>query len=349
MTRGRGTNRPGRLKLAIAALAVPLLSSCAKQGITSKAQQVHDLYRVIFILALPVFLAVEGLLLWNVIRYRKRDDTPAPQTVGRPATLVVFTLIGAVIIAILYPFGERTLAKVDSVQKNPSVDIKLEGFQWEWTAYYLNEGLVVSGKTLKQPLVWELPVDEPVRIELVSRDVMHEFFLPDMLFMRNAIPGHPNVFTFTPTKLGTFNGQCAQFCGLWHSRMTFVLKVVSSIDYQDWVKRERRAIFLLNCPTTTGTVQVVAKNISWDTNCIAVPAGASVPLTMVNDDAGINHNFAIWDSPLQKTQYFQTGKFPGVATQSFSISELPPGKYYFQCNVHGPAMSGVYIVRKSSS
>jgi cytochrome c oxidase subunit II len=349
MTGKPGAHGRGRLRLALAMLALPLLSSCAKEGITTKAQQVHDLYRLIFILALPVFLVVEGLILWNVIRYRKRDDTPAPQTVGSPLQIGGFFLIGAVIIAILFPFGERTLAKVDSIEKNPSVDIKLEGFQWEWTAYYQNEGLVVSGQTLKKPLVWELPVDEPVRIELVSRDVMHEFFLPDMLFMRNAIPGHPNIFTFTPTKIGTFNGQCAQFCGLWHSRMTFVLKVVSSVDYEAWVKKERRAVFLLNCPTTTGTVTIVAKNISWNTNCIAVPAGAKVPLTMQNQDAGINHNFAIWDSPLQKTQYFQTGKFAGVATQSFSIASLPPGKYYFQCNVHGPAMSGVYIVRKGSS
>src|SRR5438034_9722680 len=241
MTRERETRPSSLRRLAITVLAVPLLSSCAQQGITTKAQQVHDLYRLIVILALPVFLAVEGLLLWNVIRYRKRDDEPASQTVGRPAMLVVFTLIGAVIIAILYPFGERTLARVDSIQRNASVDIKLEGFQWEWTAYYQNEGLVVTGKTLKQPLTFELPVDEPVRIELVSRDVMHEFFLPELLFMRNAIPGHPNVFTFTPTKIGTFNGQCAQFCGLWHSRMTFVLKVVSEADYVDWVKKEKRA------------------------------------------------------------------------------------------------------------
>jgi cytochrome c oxidase subunit II len=347
MTRGRGTIRPGRrLPLAAAVVAV-LLSSCAKQGITYKAHQVHDLYRLIFMLALPVFVAVEGLLLWNVIRYRKRDDSPVPQTVGRPITLVGFFLIGAVIIAILFPFGERTLARVDRIQRNPSVDLKLEGFQWEWTAYYQNEGLVVSGKTLKQPLTFELPVDEAVRIELVSRDVMHEFFLPDLLFMRNAIPGHPNVFTFTPTKLGTFNGQCAQFCGLWHSRMTFVLKVVSPADYVAWVKKEKRAIFLLNCPTTTGAVNVVAKNISWNTNCIAVPADQKVPLVVTNEDAGIDHNFAIYDGLDTKTNFFRSGKFAGVATRSGTLAPLSPGKYYFQCDVHGPAMSGVFIVRKS--
>ena len=75
MTTKRGTNGSGRRRLVATLLAVPLLSSCARQGITYKAHQVHDLYRLTFILALPVFVAVEGLLLWNVIRYRKRDDT----------------------------------------------------------------------------------------------------------------------------------------------------------------------------------------------------------------------------------------------------------------------------------
>src|SRR5437763_5838509 len=115
MTGRRGARWRGRRRLALAVLAVPLLSACAKQGIPPKAHEVHDLYRVIFSLALPVFLAVEGLLLWNVVRYRKRDDSPAPQTEGGPVTLAGFFAIGAVIIAILYPFGERAVSKVDHI------------------------------------------------------------------------------------------------------------------------------------------------------------------------------------------------------------------------------------------
>jgi plastocyanin len=196
--------------------------------------------------------------------------------------------------------------------------------------------------------VFELPVDEPVRIELVSRDVMHEFYVPDLLFMRNAVPGHPNVFTFTPTKLGTFPGQCAQFCGLWHSRMTFTMKVVAEADYVDWVKREKRAVLLLTCPVKTGSLSIVAHDISWNTNCLNIQAGGQVSITVANEDEGINHNFAIYDGVDRHTRFFQTGKFAGVSTQSFQLPTLPPGKYYFQCDVHGPAMSGVFIVTKPS-
>src|SRR5438105_293374 len=106
MTPGRGSRPPGRrVRLFAAAAAATLLSACERQGITNKAHQVHDLYRVIFTLALPVVVVVEGLLLWNIFRYRKRDDRPARQTVGGPITLAAFFLIGAVIIGILYPFG----------------------------------------------------------------------------------------------------------------------------------------------------------------------------------------------------------------------------------------------------
>jgi cytochrome c oxidase subunit II len=344
----RSTSRSSRIPrlraAATALVALTMLPGCVMQGATSKATEVHDLFWLISWLALPVFVAVEGFLLWCAFRYRKRDDSPAPQRTGRKGVLISFFAIGLVIVAVLFVFGERTLATVDKVERNTQVDIRLEAFQWEWTAYYKTEGLVVSGKTLKQPLVFELPVDEPVRIELVARDVMHEFFVPAFLFMRNAIPGHPNVFTLTPDKLGTFQGQCAQYCGLWHSRMTFILKVVSTPDYLNWVKQERVAILRLTCPEHTGSVSVTAKNIAWNTNCISIGDQEGITLTVANLDQYIDHNFAIYDSPLRKQRFFQTGQFAGVQTRSFQLPILPPGRYYFQCDVHGPGMSGVFIV-----
>jgi plastocyanin len=227
--------------------------------------------------------------------------------------------------------------------------VRLEGFQWEWTAYYQDEGLVVSGKTLKKPLVFDVPVDSPIEVTLVSRDVMHEFFVPQLLFMRNAVPGHPNTFTFTPTKIGVFKGQCAQFCGLWHSRMTFVMRVVAPVDYQAWVKAEKEAILRVTCPAKAGAVTITAKDISWNTNCLSIVGGQPTSITVVNDDSNIDHNFAIYDGPDRRQRLFLTGRFAGVSTRTDTLPDLPPGKYYFQCEVHGPAMSGVFIVNKPGS
>ncbi|MDP9340834.1 MAG: hypothetical protein M3Q23_01750 [Actinomycetota bacterium] len=340
----------GRL-LAGAAACSLLLAGCAKQGATAQGQEVHHLYGIIFVLGAFVFLLVEGLLLFSIVRFRKRDDVEPPQTAGSNRALIGFFAFGIVLVAVLFPFGEQALS---SVQKNepPLVNIRIEAFQWEWTAFYPNEGIFTTGKTLVRPLVIEVPVDEPVHVTLVSRDVMHEFFIPAFLFMRNAFPGHPNSFTFTPTRLGTFPGQCAEFCGLWHSRMTFILKVVPSIDYSDWVKTKIHQAIGGTCEPKGSSLHLTAHNTSWDTNCIAIDAGSTLALTVTNLDQGIDHNFGIWPSLqasfAKKGELFETGRFPGVATKSFQVSQvssLPPGHYYFQCDVHGVAMAGAFIVK----
>jgi cytochrome c oxidase subunit 2 len=335
--------RAGLARLGFAPLLL-LLTNCAKQGISPQGQDVHQLYVIILILAAPVFIAVEAALIWCIVRYRKRSDEPAPQTVGGSRSLGVFFVIPAVIVALLFPFGETTLLRIERTEP-PQVQIRVEGFQWQWTFLYLQEGIFVAGKTLVRPAEMVVPVDEPVKITLTSRDVIHSFFVPDLLFKRDAIPGRTSTFEFTPTELGTFPAQCAEFCGLWHSKMTFDVKVVSSLDYQAWIKQQRKAAASITCKPNGTTLSLVAHNISWNQFCLAVPANTPFTVNIDNQDAGIEHNFAIYDSFFQKTTYFTGPKVTGPATISLNPDPLPPGRYYFQCDVHGPAMSGAFVVK----
>ncbi|MFL6104946.1 MAG: cytochrome c oxidase subunit II, partial [Actinomycetes bacterium] len=254
-------------RVGVAGLAGALLAGCAKQGATVQGQEIHDLYVLVIILALPVFVGVEGALLWCVLRYRRRrgsDDRPVPQGVGGPRTLAVFFAIPTVIVTFFFLYGERTLADVQRQEPNPAVELRVEGFQWQWTVYYLNEGFFVTGKTLTKEAVFELPVGAPVHVRLEARDVVHEFYVPEFLFMRNALPGRPNEFSFTPTRIGTFRGQCAEFCGLHHAQMTFVLKVVSQADYVAWVDQARKAAQHVDC-NPSGPLKLVSKDNSWNT------------------------------------------------------------------------------------
>jgi heme/copper-type cytochrome/quinol oxidase subunit 2 len=341
-----GRTRRRLLFTSAAVVAGGLMAACAEEPGTTQAQDVHTLYYIILALAAIVFIGVEGALLWAIVRYRRRagDQAEPPQNEGTPRTIVLFFAVGAVLVAVLFPFGEITLQRVEA-NPTPVEEVDVQGSQWQWSAFYPNEGIVTSGKSFVRPLVIDLPVGEPVHVHLISNDVMHEFFVPGFLFMRNAMPGVPNDFTFTPTKVGTFHGQCAEFCGLGHPRMTFVIRVVAEPDFLDWVKQERQTILRIKCPPVAGNqLRISAKNISWNTNCLAISEGQPATLTVANLDAGIEHNFAIWNGIDTAHQFFATGKFKGVATKSDSIPPLPPGKYYFQCNVHGPAMSGVFIV-----
>ena len=328
--------------------ATLLLASCAKQGISPTGKDVHQLYLVIMALALPVFIGVEALLIWCIVRYRKRDDSPPKQSVGGNKSLAVFFAIPAVIVAVLFPFGEQTLMKLEN-QPLPQVHIKVEGFQWEWTFLYLSEGIFVAGQTAavdkpQVPAVMELPVGETVQIELTSRDVIHSFFVPDLLFKRDAIPGRTTTFEFTPTTIGTFHAQCAEFCGLWHSKMTFEVNVVSAVDYQAWILQQRKEAKSVTCDPNGTDLSLVAHNISWDQYCLAVPANTDFTVNITNLDTGIEHNFSIYDSFFENKQYFTSPKITGVANEVLNASGLPPGHYYFQCDVHGPAMSGAFIV-----
>jgi len=321
-----------------------LLSACAKAGISPQGQDVHRLFTIIMIIAAPVFVGVEATLLWCVFRYRKRDDEPPRQSIGGARSLGVFFAIPAAIIAILFPFGESTLMNIQR-SETPQVVIRAEGFQWEWTFLYMNEGIFVSGKTLVRPAEMVLPVDEPVQIQLTSRDVIHSFYVPDLLFKRDAIPGRTTTFEFTPTKLGTFQAQCAEFCGLWHSKMTFEVRVVAAADYAVWIKQERKAAASVTCEPSGSSLSLVAHNISWNQICLAVVAGQPFTVSVTNQDPGIQHNFSIYDSFFEKTKYFTSPKITGPATETLNAPPLPPGHYYFQCDVHGPAMSGAFIVK----
>jgi len=336
-----------RSRIGLVVLAGAALAGCAKQGATVQGQEIHDLYVLIILLALPVFIGVEGVLLWCIVRYRQRrtsDGQPVSQRAGGPRSLAVFFAIPTVIVTFFFLYGERTLADVQRPEPNPAVELRIDGFQWQWTVYYLNEGFFVTGKTLTKEPVFELPVGAPVHVRLEARDVVHEFYVPDFLFMRNALPGRPNEFSFTPTRIGTFRGQCAEFCGLHHDQMRFTLKVVSQADYAAWVDQTRKAAQHVDCDPS-GPLRLVSKDNSWNTGCLAVATGSPFSVSVSNLDPGIEHNFAVYPKAGAKRPLFQGPRFAGVAEKTFELRPLPKGRYYFQCDVHGPAMSGALVVK----
>ena len=333
--------------VAASVAALLLTSGCVKEGISAKATDVHRLFFVILWLALPVFLFVEGMLLVAVVRFRKRagDESAPPQIPGNRRALTAFFAGPLAIVVLLLAFGEVAVARVDRSDPSPAERLVVTGFQWEWSARYLNEEFTVTGRTLKQPMTMELPVDASTEIELRSTDVIHEFYVPDLLFMKNAVPGHPNVFTIRPTKLGTYRGQCAQYCGLWHSKMTLILKVVPQADFSRWVTRQKTAASGAgSCSPRGSKISLVAKTISWDKTCLAVAVGLPFQITIDNQDKGIDHDFAIYDTPKLKHRLYLSSKVTGPGTKTFTGPALPAGKYYFQCDIHGPAMSGTFVV-----
>lgn len=325
------------------------LSSCSVLpygGASSKARLVHGLYIKTAIVALIVVVGVIATLLFEIIAFRRRrgDDAEPPQEHGRPVVYAGFFVIGLVLIAIMFPFSESVLSKVDHVTAQPDTRLTITGSQWQWSATYEKQGFTVSGKTYKEPLTWELPVNKSVLIDLKSTDVIHGFFLPQFNFSKNAIPGVTNTFSFTPDRLGTYRGQCTQLCGVAHYQMAFVLKVVTSQEFAKWVHGERVEASGAKCGPENNSFTLTAKNVSWSAPCIRVHANQPVTVTFKNEDSGIQHNFSIYKTAAATQNLYRAPLLTGPATAVLHVPALPAGKYYFQCDVHGQAMSGTYLV-----
>jgi cytochrome c oxidase subunit 2 len=129
----------------------------------------------------------------------------------------------------------------DATRATASVDIRVTAFRWGWRFEYPTEGVRVEGVREPGPVV-DVPVGETIHVSLVGNDVIHSFFVPQFLFKKDAIPGRVNEFAFTVDAPGTYRGQCAEFCGVYHSQMPFTIVGVSRPDYEAWLAAQKAAV-----------------------------------------------------------------------------------------------------------
>lgn len=194
---------------------------------------------VLFTIAgLAVAVLVWGFIVFCVVRWRRRErdaSAPAPPQFRRNNPLeIAWTVVPLIFVCGLFVYTYRAEADVEALTPVPDVRIAVDAYRWGWRFAYAG-GPTIHGAADAPPQM-VLPLGETARIDLTSSDVDHSFWVPDFLFKRDAIPGHPTAFDLKPTKLGTFLGHCAEFCGLDHALMNFSVRVVPPAQYAAWRK-----------------------------------------------------------------------------------------------------------------
>ena len=240
----------GRLKLAVLALAAVVLSGCSPVDDSDikrlalpvagsdRTDHVWNLWLGAWIATAVIFALVFGLLVWCMVRYRRRSDDEVPVQIRYNLPIEALYTFAPVIIVAVFFFHTVTaqnaiLEKVDE----PDHTIEVIGSKWQWAFNYLDEDAtggvdVYDFGTPEAPAELWLAVDESVRFDLKSPDVIHSFWIPEFYFKMDVVPGRENSFDMTPTREGTFTGRCAELCGLYHSRMIFKVNVVSPEEYE---------------------------------------------------------------------------------------------------------------------
>ncbi len=223
--------------LALAGCTVPTFG--AVPGATTTSKSVYHLWQWFSIGAVLIGVLVILLILWTVIFHRRKSDNLPKQSQYHIPLEMAYTIVP---ILIVFGLFAATLVVENKEVANPKTDvtINVNAFQWGWKFTYPGQNVVVVGQTTQDP-VMVMPVNTNVHINLTSSDVLHGFYVHAFNFSRYALPGVLNQFTLRAVTVGTYDGQCTQLCGLYHSLMFFQVKVVPMTEYNAWLSSRANA------------------------------------------------------------------------------------------------------------
>ena len=327
---------------------------------TLEGQAISDLYDVIFAIAVAIFVIVEGLIVWSILRYRRRPtdvDLP-PQTHGNNLVEALWTIIPTVIVLYMFAISFETLKTVDAVSPEPDVRIHVLAGQFQWQFEYLDADGVPLG-TESRPVTgpdgggMAVPVGRNVYVTLDSAptDVIHAWYVPRFLFKRDVVPNQTNHFEFTVSEAEagqTFRGQCAELCGTGHRVMLFDVVAMTQADFDAWLAAlvERANATPPPPPSDAPILQLAAQNIAFDKKDLEAQADTPFVIDFKNDDvASITHDVDIRQSD-GTTVVKDTEPIPGGQSTQYTYEPLPAGTYTFICSIHPvPAMTGTLTVQ----
>jgi cytochrome c oxidase subunit 2 len=262
--------RPKRLsRLAVIPIAVALsviLAGCTQAQLqgwlpgdpntTNHTSRIMGLWVTSWIVLLVVGAVTWGLVIWVAVVYRRRrgqSALPVQMRYNLPIE-IFYTVVPLILVLGFFAFTARDQAAIEADPGEPDVTVEVFGKRWAWDFNYIEENVYSAGVQAKElpesnsvdidalPVLY-LPVDQKVQINIESRDVIHSFWVIDFLYKKDMIPGKTNHMYFTPTKIGTYQGKCAELCGEYHSLMLFQVKVVSQDDYDTYIEGQRAAGF----------------------------------------------------------------------------------------------------------
>lgn len=201
---------------------------------SSNASGIRDVYWLIFGFAALVFVLVEVSLLVFVVRFRNRGrgrEVEGPQIRGNTSLELAWTAGPVLILAAIAAFVFYKLPGIKNVPAATSgatqVQVKIEAHQFYWQFDYPNGAISIDRLVV--------PLNEVARVDVVSPDVAHSWWIPALGGKIDAIPGRTNHTWFRPTRLGTYRGQCAEFCGIQHTVMKATVEVVARGDYESFL------------------------------------------------------------------------------------------------------------------
>jgi cytochrome c oxidase subunit 2 len=203
---------------------------------STQAKKIDDLFDVLLIASVPIFVLVEVVVLFSVWKFRMRpgqeleDGAPIH---GNTTLEVVWTAIPAMLMVGLSVYAYVVLRDIEKKPKNEMI-VNVHAQQFAWSFEYPQAG----GKPIRSDQLY-LEKDRPVEFHVRSDDVIHDFWVPEFRLKSDAVPGLTTHVRTTPTRVGKYDVVCAELCGIGHSTMRQRVSVVPAASFDKWVSHKK--------------------------------------------------------------------------------------------------------------
>ncbi len=197
------------------------------QNFITTAEAIDPVFMFIFGACLVLLLGITVAMVTFVLRYhRSRAPQPTSQADGNIWLEIVWIVLPTLLVLAMFFYGWKGYLVLRTVPLG-ALQVTATARMWSWTFSY------AGGRTSPKLYV---PVGKPVRVELVSKDVIHGFFLPAFRVKRDVVPGMNNYAWFVATKPGSYDLFCSQYCGTGHSAMITTVEALSAKEFEEWLE-----------------------------------------------------------------------------------------------------------------
>jgi cytochrome c oxidase subunit 2 len=209
------------------------------------ARYIDDLIKPVFVVAGIIFLFVNLGVLYVGIRFRRRkgeDNVFPAQIHGNTKLELTWTIVPAVILAVIAVFTLATLFKLTDTPKDAAMTVRVEGQQWWWNYRYdvNRNGKFDDPVDVTSPTEMVIPTGRQIALKITSNDVIHSFWIPKLNGKKDAVPGRIHDWWLQADKPGYYLGQCTEYCGLSHGYMRMAVRAVSPADFDKWLQEQQK-------------------------------------------------------------------------------------------------------------
>lgn len=249
------------LRLLVATFGIALLPACSSSGSISpstlapagrNADRIEGLWWFLFWIALVVFSVVIGMLLFGLFRRNRAEQSRGG---GEKVVVILGIIIPTIILAVVFVVSLRDLNAISAPAKTNGLLVDVTGHDWWWEVRYPAQRVVTANEI-------HIPTGQKVLLHLTTADVIHSFWVPQLSQKTDMIPGKTNRMVLEAARPGIYRGQCAEFCGLEHARMSFLVVAESPKQFQGWLATQTQPA------TASSGVAALGKRVFLNSTCV---------------------------------------------------------------------------------